>query len=105
MGLTGFDEKNVLYTISKELIENAIDACKDEQKQHKIKLQLKKSEDVVEIQCFDDGSGIKLDSIESIGHMFNSSKSDQETSGTFGLGLKMVRKRNHNNNHNDRRIK
>ncbi|XP_953705.1 uncharacterized protein TA16155 [Theileria annulata] len=87
LGLTGFDEKSVLYTISKELIENAIDACKDEQKEHKIKLQLKKNDDVIEIQCFDDGSGINPNSIESIGHIFNSSKSDQETSGTFGLGI------------------
>ncbi|EKX74356.1 conserved hypothetical protein [Theileria equi strain WA] len=99
--LSGLNNKSALFTICKELIDNAFDACKSKtQRIHHIALDISKCkpEDPIQVTCLDDGCGISCDSIESIGEIFNSSKKLEESSGAFGLGLKTVGRHTNPNN-------
>jgi DNA topoisomerase-6 subunit B len=92
--IAGFDNPTrALYTAVRELVENSLDACEDNQILPEIKVSLiQKGENIFKIKIQDNGGGLpKTVILQCFGQVLYGSKYEQKQSrGRFGLGGKMA---------------
>jgi DNA topoisomerase VI subunit B len=94
LALAGFTGESAAFMTCKELLENGLDATRN---QTSARLELRINTDCpnyVKILCSDNGIGFRGDSVGAISTIFVSARSSASavtpTTGKFGLGLKAV---------------
>jgi DNA topoisomerase VI subunit B len=91
LSITGFSDDLACFMTMKELVENALDAIGSCERPS-IELHIEEVYGFVDITCKDNGCGFRVDSVEALVTVFQSSRlrDSSSTIGKFGVGLKAM---------------
>ena len=92
--MAGFGNKSqALYSTVRELVENSLDSCEDQQVLPRICIHIDQEEgDILKVQVSDNGAGVPIEHVPNAFArvLYGSKYHQRQKRGTFGLGVTMA---------------
>ena len=90
--IAGLSADDAAFTVAKELVHNAVDACRDKATKIMIDVSelIEDGNSIIRVSCTDWGKGLGVDEVDAVAGIFKSTKSESFSAGKFGVGLKLI---------------